>query len=334
MNITIYYSILGVKEGAGPDELKRAYRQKAKQLHPDRNTAEDAHEQFILLTEAYEYLINFGNIKSADPIEQYTNWQKNERAEARSRAEAQARMEYEAFIQTDFYKSLIAVETLLTAIMQLVLLIFLIAIPVILAVLYSIPGFVAGIAVLAVTAPVVVNIFQVNDGFNLSRLGKAMIYLAKRTEALLVGLAVFNLIVFFRIGMQTFISLWLLLQLYCLAMLLIFGYLHWKKQAINKFRKLAYSFCFGPVIISVLLCYNFVLSGYPRIESYTYNYWVETNNGLRPSTLITLENIKYDEYTGIRCFVSIENLKGKSTVFMLTEEGALGLKVAKWYTFE
>jgi curved DNA-binding protein CbpA len=51
-----YFSILGVKVDATPDEIKRAYRQKARQFHPDLNDAPDAEDQFRLVSEAYRVL--------------------------------------------------------------------------------------------------------------------------------------------------------------------------------------------------------------------------------------------------------------------------------------
>src|SRR5271156_4177775 len=52
-----YYEALGVAKSANADELKRAYRQKAMQFHPDRNAGDKSAEQkFKDVSEAYEIL--------------------------------------------------------------------------------------------------------------------------------------------------------------------------------------------------------------------------------------------------------------------------------------
>ncbi|RME46854.1 MAG: molecular chaperone DnaJ [Chloroflexi bacterium] len=51
-----YYEVLGVSRDATKDEIRRAYRRKAKQYHPDVNDAPDAAERFREIKEAYEVL--------------------------------------------------------------------------------------------------------------------------------------------------------------------------------------------------------------------------------------------------------------------------------------
>jgi molecular chaperone DnaJ len=51
-----YYAILGVSRTATPEEIKKAYRKLARELHPDINPSADAQERFKDVTSAYEVL--------------------------------------------------------------------------------------------------------------------------------------------------------------------------------------------------------------------------------------------------------------------------------------
>ncbi|XP_046847900.1 dnaJ homolog subfamily B member 4-like isoform X2 [Xenia sp. Carnegie-2017] len=53
-----FYDILNVRKDASPDEIKRAFRNLAKQYHPDKNPAPDAKEKFAQLKEAHDVLSN------------------------------------------------------------------------------------------------------------------------------------------------------------------------------------------------------------------------------------------------------------------------------------
>ena len=52
-----YYDLLGAAKGATEEDLKKAYRKKAVQFHPDKNPGnKEAEEMFKKVSEAYEVL--------------------------------------------------------------------------------------------------------------------------------------------------------------------------------------------------------------------------------------------------------------------------------------
>ena len=56
LEIKDLYSVLRLKEGATPEELKKAFRKLSKTMHPDISKEPDAEEKFLELTFAYETL--------------------------------------------------------------------------------------------------------------------------------------------------------------------------------------------------------------------------------------------------------------------------------------
>ena len=61
-----HYAALGLKSDATLSDIKRAFRQKASQFHPDRNTADDAAARFREVQEAYDVLSDDDKRKAYD----------------------------------------------------------------------------------------------------------------------------------------------------------------------------------------------------------------------------------------------------------------------------
>ena len=55
-----YYDILGVGKGVGEEDIRKAFRKKAMEFHPDRNKSPDAEEKFKEINEAYQVLSDSG----------------------------------------------------------------------------------------------------------------------------------------------------------------------------------------------------------------------------------------------------------------------------------
>lgn len=105
-----YCKVLGVEHNASDMEIKRAFRKKAKETHPEFNSASDAEQQFITANEAYDILIHH---KTRELFEEDLNTYHNPEAYppykhwivvARERATVHSRLPYKEFTRTKFYQ--------------------------------------------------------------------------------------------------------------------------------------------------------------------------------------------------------------------------------------
>lgn len=108
MTVAEYYQILGLTSDSSVDDIKKAYRIKARAYHPDLNHSPEAKDLFIKATEAYEFLMTY-NQKLAEDEEEFhrimEEWRKYRRVRSRERAQAYAGSSYVKFKKTNLYKS-------------------------------------------------------------------------------------------------------------------------------------------------------------------------------------------------------------------------------------
>jgi hypothetical protein len=108
MTILDYYKVLGIGTGSTVEEIKKAYRKKARECHPDINPSPDAKEVFISVTEAYEFLMTYRE-KIVSDEEAYKkameDWRKYRQNRSRQRAKVYAQASYNRFKNTNFYKT-------------------------------------------------------------------------------------------------------------------------------------------------------------------------------------------------------------------------------------
>ncbi|XP_053983977.1 dnaJ homolog subfamily C member 1 [Hylaeus volcanicus] len=63
-----FYQVLGVPQAANASEIKKAFRRLSLQLHPDKNPAEDAEQQFRKLVAVYDILKDPGKRQKYDNV--------------------------------------------------------------------------------------------------------------------------------------------------------------------------------------------------------------------------------------------------------------------------
>lgn len=119
-----YFKVLNLSEDATKEDVKRAYRELAKKWHPDRSPSPRASEVFILVNEAYQYLIDDERRNAYRPSvrasarranqkqreERYKEWVASQQYRARQQAAQQARNSYDEFVNSPLYRTAMAMN--------------------------------------------------------------------------------------------------------------------------------------------------------------------------------------------------------------------------------
>jgi hypothetical protein len=108
MLIPEYYETLGLPLNSSLEEIKKAYRKKARLYHPDINHLPEAKEMFIRVTEAYDFLManhKKGQLDDQDYFRVVEEWRKYRQDRSRQRAQYYARSSFVSFKNSKYYRS-------------------------------------------------------------------------------------------------------------------------------------------------------------------------------------------------------------------------------------
>lgn len=109
------YDILGVSRNATKDEIKSAFRKKAKQYHPDINKSKDANSKFLEIQSAYNELMH-GTVEARQRVvRRNMDFEKRQREGQRSweisrKKETQCILEWERSVHSKYVAIVAALD--------------------------------------------------------------------------------------------------------------------------------------------------------------------------------------------------------------------------------
>lgn len=341
-----YCRILGVDEGASLTDIKKAYRRKATQLHPDVNPAADAHAQFVLLVEAYQYISDVKNGKIRRNASQTTytyayndtRWQDTAREEARERARKYARMRYEQFTSVREYPR--PMFDFMAHVFFFFYILLLLLMPLILIHYFgTTDGFIGTLLTWALTAPITVGTWKYRPRLEMRK------FMAGLGEIMSSGyffgtvFLLFNGAMLITVDMITMITpnaLGLALLSSLAASLTLGGMLHKRRRRRKEGRsRIIFNTLFaGPALVHFLLLINFLFCHSPVKEAYHFRYeWKKGENQSRFSRYIQLDYGHYDEYPTLRTFSDQHRILDNRHIVYTFHRGLLGIPVMTDYAF-
>ena len=309
-----YYEALGLNPGTSADDIKSAYRVLAKRFHPDRNKEHDAHQKFLLISEAYQYLTQKHNtqpyVSTPDKDEL--------RRQARQKAAQAARMRYEDFLQSEYYKTASAVSVIVDLVIVLSIVLFAVWLP---FELYR-----SGIHTGALIAAFVISIILSAATFLAIKYNKLNVPLYIRSVSYIlhksytrIGLLVLlNVYILLRYGLLTLIPVHMLLFSYVSLTAVSFAVIPYLRF---KYRMLLP--VVAPSIISLLIVINYTIT----TGEFSQQYQLYPFSGA--TTVVSFTHGELEPYTGARFFSDYTELLNKSRARYDFGFGCLGWVVVK-----
>lgn len=233
MDLNACYTLLEVDKHCSAEELKAAYKRKAKFWHPDKNKAEQAHDMFIQVSEAYSIL---ENLQGKDPLQalkwDYEAWKTSEQFKFRQALKDQLKMSYREFLQTQITEDTQATEHIVTHLIFLFALSSVCILPVFLCFSFGISGLFMAIfwncLSIIITSSAVRNLHELDIRIFLKSIGILINRRNVLVGALILGLLITTSIYTIKnLNQLTFVIGGVLLTLLCT--LLVLG---WKKKVL------------------------------------------------------------------------------------------------------
>lgn len=309
-----YYQILGLANGSSLDDIKKAYRNKAKQFHPDRNNEPYAHDKFVLITEAYEYLISH----QKPGFSFKPNTKEEQKKHSRDQAARMAKMRYEEFLKSEYYKSTTAISAFIDIIIFCSVCVFLLWI---IYYTFTSAHYLVCTLVIALLFGFLflVKSYNLRNDQNINHYIDAIKYLLRKRYAIYSLIGAFNLVIFFYVGFSTLIAMNLLLLAYISVGALSFSIAQMFFKSVKWEMLLS-----GISVFSIMLLVNYIFSS----SKFEITYKL-ANPEFQSSSLIYLEDDALNEFSGVRFFWSLETIRGKRNVKYTFADGLLGWKVVK-----
>lgn len=335
-----YCRILGVSEQATLNEIKQAYRRKAVVLHPDVNKAPDAHEKFLALVEAYQFLVAWKTGKKTISSTQRPTpqtdvyWQEMMREEARRKAREYAEMRYNEFRSSRGYRGegfdFLGHFSFFFYCGAILLM------PLILYALMGSAGLIVAGCILLITSPITVGVIRSRPALEMKKFFGSLkeILFSKYFGATLIF--IFNIVIFFTVDLRTVIDIsWFFILFVGVALAgYLVGQVHfrtfrWKKNSAA--RNVFHGVCLGPLTLHLAILLNFSYSRYPVKETLSLNNYTWYYN--TPGTSDVLEHENENAYSGITLYINYHYPEGARVAICTFRTGLLGIPVLSEYYY-